>query len=319
MISTRQVYEHIFSLENAKENSEKLIQELAWRDYWQQVWIAKGDAIHKDLKQEQKPISNYQVPKAIVEASTGIEVVDKAIKELYETGYMHNHIRMYVASICCNLAHSHWLIPARWMFAHLLDGDIASNQLSWQWVAAAFSNKKYYANQENINRFFYSSQQGTFLDVPYESFGNMEMPEVLKETTSFDVDLCLPKGERLEVLENQSSLIYNYYNLDPNWHKGEDFQRILLLEPSHFDKYPVSQKCIDFVIGLVGNIQGIQLFVGEFDELLAQISAEKIIYKEHPLNRHYQGHQEPREWLSTVIGYYPSFFSFWKKCKKELF
>ena len=292
MISTRQVYEHIISLENAKENSEKLIQELAWRDYWQQVWIAKGDAIHKDLKQEQKPISNYQV---------------------------HNHMRMYVASICCNMAHSHWLIPARWMYAHLLDGDIASNQLSWQWVAGAFSKKKYYANQENINRFFYSSQQGTFLDVPYESFGNMEMPEVLKETTSFDVDLCLLKGERLEVLENQSSLIYNYYNLDPNWHKGEDFQRILLLEPSHFDKYPVSQKCIDFVIGLVGNIQGIQLFVGEFDELLAQISAEKIIYKEHPLNRHYQGHQEPREWLSTVTGYYPSFFSFWKKCKKELF
>ncbi|GAB3009774.1 hypothetical protein GCM10027284_30330 [Cyclobacterium sediminis] len=315
VISTRQVYEHIQGL--AVED-EKLIQELAWRDYWQQVWLAKGDAIHAELKHIQKPVSNFQVPKAIVEASTGINVVDKAIRALYETGYMHNHMRMYVASICCNMAHSHWLAPARWMYAHLLDGDIASNQLSWQWVAGAFSNKKYYANQENINQFFYSSQQGTFLDVPYESFGIMEMPEVLKETTSFEVAFCWPKRENVAVLENKPTLIYNYYNLDPEWHRRDNFQRILLLEPSHFDKYPVSHKCIDFVIGLAENIPSIQLYVGEFEELLAQIAPENIIYKEHPLNLHYQGHQEPREWLSTVTGYYPSFFSFWKKCKKEL-
>ena len=72
------------------------------------------------------------------------------------------------------------------------------------------------------------------------------------------------------------------------------------------------------MIGLSENIPDIKLFVGEFEALLAQISQEKITYKEHPLNRHYQGHQESREWLSTVTGYYPSFFSFWKKCKKEL-
>ncbi|MBI0399947.1 deoxyribodipyrimidine photolyase [Cyclobacterium marinum] len=318
VISTRQVYEHIISLERAEENSEKLIQELAWRDYWQQVWIAKGEAIHTDLKQEQKPVSNYQVPKAIVEASTGIEVVDEAIRELYETGYMHNHMRMYVAAICCNMGHSYWLTPAKWMYSHLLDGDIASNQLSWQWVAGTFSNKKYYANQENINRFFHSAQQHTFLDVPYEHFESMEIPNVLNDNIALKVDLHLPKLENPPVLADQVTLVYNYYNLDPDWHKGESFQRVLLLEPSLFEKFPVHQKCIDFVIGLSENIPGIQLYVGEFKELLAQISPEKITYKEHPLNRHYEGHQESREWLSTVTGYYPSFFSFWKKCKKEL-
>jgi len=122
------------------QDSEKLIQELAWRDYWQQVWIAKGDDINTDLKTTQKSVSNHQVPKAIINASTGIEAVDAAIKELYNTGYMHNHMRMYIASICCNIANSHWLAPAKWMYAHLLDGDCASNQLSWQWVAGAFSN-----------------------------------------------------------------------------------------------------------------------------------------------------------------------------------
>ena len=150
--------------------AEKLVQELTWRDYWQQVWIVKGDAIHTALKNSQKQISNYQIPQAIIDASTGVDAVDAAIVALYNSGYMHNHMRMYVASICCNVAKSHWLEPSRWLYANLLDGDIASNQLSWQWVAGAFSNKKYYANQDNINHFFSNSQKKTFLDIDYACF-----------------------------------------------------------------------------------------------------------------------------------------------------
>lgn len=252
------------------EDAEKLIQELAWRDYWQQIWLAKGDAIHAELKHIQKPVSNFQVPKAIVEASTGIDVVDKAIRALYETGYMHNHMRMYVAYICCNMAHSHWLAPARWMYAHLLDGDIASNQLSWQWVAGAFANKKYYANQENINRFFYSAQRNTFLDIPYGQFERMEIPEVLRENVAFEVVYKLPKTSKRLAFQNKATLIYNYYNLDPEWHKRDNFQRILILEPSLFKKFPVHQKCIDFVIGLAENIPGIHLYVGSLMSFLPE-------------------------------------------------
>ena len=62
---------------------------MAWRDYWQQVWIAKKEDIKIDLKNKQTPISNYQIPIAVVNAETGIEAVDIAIKQLYETGYMH--------------------------------------------------------------------------------------------------------------------------------------------------------------------------------------------------------------------------------------
>lgn len=55
--------------------------------------------------------------------------------------------------LTCTIAQPHWLNPARWMNCHLLDGDLASNMLSWQWVASSFSSKKYYANQENINKY----------------------------------------------------------------------------------------------------------------------------------------------------------------------
>ena len=318
VISTRHVYKHIQTLDLAWYNKEKLIQELAWRDYWQHVWMAKKKDIRQDLKNVQTPISNYKIPKAIVDANTGIEEVDKAIKQLYAKGYMHNHMRMYVASICCNIANSHWLEPAKWMYSHLLDGDLASNFLSWQWVAGAFSNKKYYANQNNINNFFKSTQQNTFLDVEYSAFENLEIPEVLRDTVAFEVEMTLPKTENLTMEKDKTTLIYNYYNIDPYWYKDKEVQRIFLMEPSFFKENPVNQKCIDFAIELTKNIKDIKLFVGEFSELIALVNPELVIYKEHPCNHHYQGKEEAREWMSGVQGYFPSFFAFWKKCKKEL-
>ena len=72
------------------------MQELAWRDYWQLVWINKKDQIFSDLKNDQFGIENYKIPKAIVNAQTNISAVDDAIKLLYSSGYMHNHMRMYV-------------------------------------------------------------------------------------------------------------------------------------------------------------------------------------------------------------------------------
>lgn len=318
VISTRQVCKHIMDSGPGWEKAEKLIQELAWRDYWQQVWIAKEDDIHRDLKKQQSGVGNHEIPVAVLDAKTGIQAVDQAINELYATGYMHNHMRMYVASICCNIAGSHWLLPSRWMYAQLLDGDLASNQLSWQWVAGSFSSKKYYANQDNINKFFDGSQKDSFLDVDYESFSELDTPKVLMETELFNLETMLPKIEKPFVDSDKTTLIYNYYNVDPDWYQGQNYQRILLLEPSLFKKYPVNKRCIDFVLALAENIPDIKLYVGEFQELEEQLSPLQIKYKEHPLNNHYRGQQEPREWMSSVTGYFPSFFAFWKQCKKEL-
>jgi deoxyribodipyrimidine photo-lyase len=318
VISTKQVFDYIKTLGLPWYKVEKIVQELAWRDYWQQVWRAKGEGITQDLKQEQTPISNHQIPDAIVKAETGIEEVDNAIKQLYETGYMHNHMRMYVASICCNVANSHWLQPAKWLYSHLLDGDLASNHLSWQWVAGAFSSKKYYANQWNINTYFSGTQKNTFLDVEYEEFENLDVPNQLLDTVSFNLETILPNTDNPKLENNKTTLIYNYYNIDPYWYQSQDVQRIFLMEPSFFKENPVSQKCLDFALDLTKNIDGIQTFVGEFSELIGQINSEHIVYKEHPTNSHYEGKEESREWMSSVKGYYPSFFAFWKRCKKEI-
>lgn len=319
VISTKFVYYRI--LENGHKfwEAEKFIQELVWRDYWQQVWISKKELINTDLKHTQAKVSNHQIPINIINHQTGIQAIDDEIKELHQTGYMHNHMRMYVASLACNIAKSHWKTPAKWMYYYLLDGDWATNALSWQWVCGANANKKYYANQENVNTFFKSSQINTYLDIDYNKLPDLPVPNALKALTLPKLKTELPISDTLNINKKLPVFIYNYYNLDPNWHKNIEANRILLLEPDLFKKYPVSKKCIDFILFLKNNIPNIQVFTNSFESLKTHFTAEqKVFFKEHPLNKHYTGIEQPRDWIFETHGYFPSFFSFWKKCKKEL-
>lgn len=318
IISTRQVYEYIKQSGTSYKTAEKFIQELAWRDYWQLLWLEKGDVIFKDLKHQQKPVSSNQIPIAILEAQTGIKVVDEALNRLKNDGYMHNHMRMYVASIVCNIAQTNWKVGADWMYSQLLDGDLASNHLSWQWVAGTNSNKKYYANQENINKYFESNQRATFLDKSYDELPNMEIPQVLRERASYSCSGDLSELKPDKINTSTKSLIYNHYTIDIQKVKSNSLQHILLLEPSHFQRFPVTQKCIDFVIELAQNIESIKVYVGEFEELKNLLGEDNIVYKEHPTNKHFSGKQIERDWMTSVKGDFPSFFKFWNKAKKEL-
>ncbi len=319
VISTKYVLEKTLAKKHKFYDIEKFLMELAWRDYFQNVWIATGEEINDDLKQPQPDVENQQMAKAVLQAETGISALDDAIKDLYATGYVHNHLRMYIASVTCNLGKSHWKIPAQWFYYHLLDADWASNALSWQWTSASFSNKKYYANQENINKYCRTNQQNTFLDVPYEAFPEMPIPEVLSEIILPDLTVKLPEKQTITVDNSLPTLIYNFYNLDPFWKSDIQANRILLLEPSHFEKYPVSDKTIEFILKLAENIERIQIYVGEFDELKTEHNLTEICFKEHPTNAHYTGTQDERDWMfSEVRGYFPSFFAYWKKCEKPL-
>lgn len=318
VISLRQVAKHV--LKNHQPSQiEKFLQELAWREYWQRIWQNIGDKIFTDIKQEQKDVVHRKMVAAIENADTGINAIDEQIELLYQTGYMHNHVRMYVSSIACNIAKAHWLQPSQWMYYHLLDGDLASNCLSWQWTAGAFSSKKYYCNQENINRYTNSNQQNSFLDCSYEQLTQLQIPEALQEKSNFFPEMELPKTPLPGLQNHQPILIYNAYNLDPDWHAGEAVNRILLLEPSHYKKFPVSEKVLQFIIDLSKNIDSIQIFTGEFDELKLLAPTSEIIFKSHPAFIHYSGSSEKYDDLfPAVTGYFSSFFSYWKKCEKYL-
>ncbi|NAS12129.1 FAD-binding domain-containing protein [Poritiphilus flavus] len=318
VISTRQVLEHVLDRGYSPDKIEKFIQELAWRDYWQQIWIAKGIQINDDLRSQQQNVENFGIPSAVILAKTGIEAIDKAIAEFYETGYLHNHLRMYFAAICCNVGRSHWRIPAKWMYYHLLDADWASNALSWQWVAGTNSRRKYVANQENINKYCYTDQKDTFLNIPYADFEELPVPEVLKRTEIPEMRTNLPETPVPELDPDLPLCVYNFYNLDPEWGTGTAANRVLLLEPKHFQQYPISDKTLDFTLSLAENIRDIQVFTGSFTQLKELYGSEDIHFKEHPLNLHYSGTEHTRDWMFSVQGHFQSFFAYWKKCRKEL-
>lgn len=100
-----------------------------------------------------------------------------------QTGYLHNHVRMYLASYVVHFRKIKWQTGAHWFLEHLLDGDEASNNFSWQWVASTFSNKPYIFNLENADKYFgkffdASSKNNVELDTSYEELTKRLFPNI---------------------------------------------------------------------------------------------------------------------------------------------
>lgn len=313
VISTKFVLEQVLERGYDPDEIEPFIKELCWRDYFQRVWQHKD--INQDIRFTQSDVRMKGISQCVVDGKTGIEGIDFAIRELMNTGYMHNHARMYTAALACNHSGSHWYEPAKWMYYYLLDGDWASNACSWQWVAGANSSKKYVANQENISKYSGKKQTDTFLDVPYEKIDSVKAPDVFKQTAKFKLVTNLPETNHPEINDNLPTAVYTYYNLDPTWRREEKMNRVLLLEPSMFNEYPVSDRCLQFALDLCQNIPGIQVFVGEFSDL--QLNDSICYYKEHPLSKHFVGVKDQRDWIHPERnGYYASFFAYWNTKEK---
>ncbi|BET24957.1 deoxyribodipyrimidine photo-lyase [Limnobacter thiooxidans] len=154
---------------------DKLIFEFAWREFFKHVHTELGDGILRDVRRPVWPGRyNNQLPDDIEEGRTGIAAIDAGIALLYETGYLHNHVRMWIASYVVHIRKVHWKVGADWMYSHLLDGDLASNHLSWQWVAGTFSHKPYVFNADNVHKYAPRWDcTGTSIDTDYESLDSI--------------------------------------------------------------------------------------------------------------------------------------------------
>jgi deoxyribodipyrimidine photo-lyase len=165
------------------EVRHKLVFELGWREFFRHAWAHAGDGILLSLHPGPRPDGAYDpvLPADIRQACTGVPVIDEAVRTLYATGTLHNHARMWLASYVVHLRHVHWRAGADWMAAHLLDGDLGSNHLSWQWVAGTGSHKPYLFNAENVARYagprWHSA--GSVVDQTYDALDRTarSMPE----------------------------------------------------------------------------------------------------------------------------------------------
>ncbi len=332
VISTKMIAESLFNRGFSTPQLERLLQQLTWRDYFQRTAQRFPNLSVQNVKNDPKHFKSQGIPSAILQANTGIDALDEGIEQLLETGWIHNHMRMYLSMLHTNVAACDWRSGARWMYYHLLDADMASNDLSWQWVCGANSNKQYIANQENINKYSGSKQGKTFLDIDYEDFPQMGVPNVLKQSEALSLiptkTAILELREKYGILfpgeiqqQNETSvLLYSWNNLDPHWHaENTPFRRILFLDEAEFELRPVSKKTIEFVIALSQNIPNIEIVYGHFSELAAQLPNVTLHFKEHPSQSHWKGVEESRDWIFPEVSEYtPSFFGYWKKCEKYL-
>lgn len=138
--------------------AEKFVQEVCWRTYWK-GWLEMRPRVWRDYRQDvlraREELDSAALDRyvAAISGKTGIDCFDAWWLELTATGYLHNHARMWLAAYVVHWRRIHWQAGAAWFLEHLLDGDPASNHLSWQWVASTFSHKPYYFNRENLERF----------------------------------------------------------------------------------------------------------------------------------------------------------------------
>lgn len=301
----------------SEEDAAKFVQELAWREYWQQVWFVRGDDIFSDLRFTRDDWVHSELVGAIVRGDTGITAVDQAVEQLYEEGYVHNHARMWTAMMACNVAKAHWYNMSRWMYYHLLDGDLASNTLSWQWVAGTNAGKRYVAHQELINACSNTQQTATFLSIPRENVGVGAVPETLQIQEPFRYHMTYPATEQYDTTA-ASVYLYSPWTLDPDWRRGEEGGRILLLEPRWFDRFPVSPQVISFIVEVARTqVPDIKVVVANVEDI-ALTSNTKVFSRRYPATMHWPGLQDETPRLfPQVTGYFPSFFKFWKACTTE--
>jgi deoxyribodipyrimidine photo-lyase len=160
LVAEAQVVKAVLERYSARD-ADKFIQEVFWRGYFKgwleahpSVWLSYQADIRRLTRELSEDVALARRWGRAVEGRTGIECFDAWALELIETGYLHNHARMWFASIWIFTLGLPWQLGADFFLRHLIDGDPASNTLSWRWVGGLHTRgKTYLAEPENIDTF----------------------------------------------------------------------------------------------------------------------------------------------------------------------
>ena len=193
---------------------DKFIQEVFWRVYWK-GWLEHRPEVWRDFVDSDPTYSEEEYKKAI-NGETGIECFDDWVKELKTENYLHNHTRMWFASIWIFTLNLPWELGARFFMKYLFDGDAASNTLSWRWVAGIQTQgKNYLARESNIRKFTNQRYMNTSLNenaLPLENpkiyslqeVRNLQTKQKYKNLILFESDLNV--NERYSFFKNYENI-----------------------------------------------------------------------------------------------------------------
>lgn len=137
---------------------EKFLQEIYWRRYWKS-WLSMRPQVWTEYLSELEELKGgeeWERAERVMNGDGSVAIMNEFSKELRETGYLHNHARMWFAGYWIHTLRLPWQLGADFFFRHLLDGDPASNTLSWRWVAGLQTpGKTYLARRGNIEKYLH--------------------------------------------------------------------------------------------------------------------------------------------------------------------
>lgn len=155
LISEQEVVERVLGMHSFPV-AEKFLQEVCWRSYWK-GWLQMRPSIWGDYLRELHDLRDTpeeERARRILHQGSGNPIIDHFLRELRETGYLHNHARMWFAGWWVHQEHLPWQLGAAHFLDHLLDADAASNTLSWRWVAGRQTpGKSYLTRASNLARY----------------------------------------------------------------------------------------------------------------------------------------------------------------------
>jgi len=220
--------------------TDKFIQEVLWRIYWR-GWIELRPMVWndyliklKDLNKKYKTNENYL---SAIKGETNIQCFNDWVNELKETNYLHNHTRMWFASIWIFTLELPWELGAEFFLKHLYDGDSASNTLGWRWVAGIQTPGKHYvASEWNIKK---------FTNNRYEKIRLNESAVPIKNNKTYTIskkDFINPKiddGKLLLVFDNNLSFEFSDF-------RDKKFKKILIVNSNEDRQISLSDNIVKF-------------------------------------------------------------------------
>ena len=221
--------------------NEKFIQEILWRVYWK-GWLELRPKVWSDyldnLKTFRKNFKDDQNYLNAIEGKTSIECFNYWVNELKEYNYLHNHVRMWFASIWIFTLNLPWQLGAEFFMQHLYDGDIASNTLGWRWVAGVQTQgKNYLASEWNIKKF----SNNRFNKIKLNEKSLPKMCEKIYSVEEYNfLNPTFLKEKNLLIFENNLCFETTDY-------KNQNFKKIFLISNKNENKeIKLSEKVINF-------------------------------------------------------------------------
>ena len=226
--------------------NEKFIQEVLWRVYWK-GWLELRPNVWSDylieLGKVKDQFKNNQNYLDAIEGKTNVDCFNQWVIELKENNYLHNHTRMWFASIWIFTLELPWQLGAEFFMQHLYDGDTASNTLGWRWVAGIQTQGKHYlASEWNINKF------------TNNKFKNIKLNEDAKPIFNDKIYSIANKSfENPEISEDKTLLIFeNNLSFEVSDFIDKKFKKIILVSNNNENRtIKLSEKVSKFKANLL--------------------------------------------------------------------